>query len=156
MCWPIWPPSFWNRWAFVWSNLAACTFSCGPKSAAKKEKEPEAVVVKGAAGEVRVATAAVSNLAEKSAMKVRGVESAEAKVESRRGAQGEGKDGASTVAIGLDISLGAGENVAQVSDAVRGAVSEQMSDVLGLSEYSITVSVAEIADNEAAKKSRVS
>ncbi len=98
----------------------------------------------------------MSSLAEKSALKVHGVESAEAKVQSRRVVQGEGKEASSAVVIGLEVGLGGGQNVTQVSDAVRAAVSEQMSNVLGLAEYSIDISVTEIAGNDAAKKSRVS
>ena len=95
-------------------------------------------------------------MAEKSAAKVHGVENANAKVESRRAAGGQSQAPASSVVIGLDLELGAGQNVAQVSDAVRAAVSEQMNEVLGLSDYSIDISIAEIAGREAAKKSRVS
>lgn len=137
-------------------HLVACSFSSSSKREEKAEKEPEAVVVKGAAGEVRVATSAVSSLAEKSALKVHGVESAEAKVESRRVVKGEGQEASSAVVVGLEVGLGGNQNVTQVSDAVRAAVSEQMSNVLGLAEYSIDISVTEIAGKDAAKKSRVS
>ena len=172
LCLPVFPiPVILNETAFVlsrWETLAvaalvfilsvhllACSFSGGSKREEKKEKEPEAVVVHGEGGEVRVAVPAVSNLAEKCAMKVQGVESANAKVESRRVAGGEGKV-SSSVAIRLDLELGARKNVAQVSDAVRAAVSEQVNEVLGLEDYSIDISVAEIAGKDAAKQSRVS
>ena len=172
LCLPVFPiPVILNETAFVlsrWETLAvaalvfilsvhllACSFSGGSKREEKKEKEPEAVVVHGEGGEVRVAVPAVSNLAEKCAMKVQGVESANAKVESRRVAGGEGKV-SSSVAIRLDLELGARKNVAQVSDAVRAAVSEQVNEVLGLKDYSIDISVAEIAGKDAAKQSRVS
>ena len=172
LCLPVFPiPVILNETAFVlsrWETLAvaalvfilsvhllACSFSGGSKREEKKEKEPEAVVVHGEGGEVRVAVPAVSNLAEKCALKVQGVESANAKVESRRVAGGEGKV-SSSVAIRLDLELGARKNVAQVSDAVRAAVSEQMNEVLGLADYSIDISVAEIAGKDAAKQSRVS
>ena len=172
LCLPVFPiPVILNETAFVlsrWETLAvaalvfilsvhllACSFSGGSKREEKKEKEPEAVVVHGEGGEVRVAVPAVSNLAEKCALKVQGVESANAKVESRRVAGGEGKV-SSSVAIRLDLELGARKNVAQVSDAVRAAVSEQVNEVLGLKDYSIDIAVAEIAGKEAAKQSRVS
>ena len=172
LCLPVFPiPVILNETAFVlsrWETLAvaalvfilsvhllACSFSGGSKREEKKEKEPEAVVVHGEGGEVRVAVPAVSNLAEKCAMKVQGVENANAKVESRRVAGGEGKV-SSSVAIRLDLELGARKNVAQVSDAVRAAVSEQVNEVLGLEDYSIDISVAEIAGKDAAKQSRVS
>ena len=172
LCLPVFPiPVILNETAFVlsrWETLAvaalvfilsvhllACSFSGGSKREEKKEKEPEAVVVHGEGGEVRVAVPAVSNLAEKCAMKVQGVESANAKVESRRVAGGEGKV-SSSVTIRLDLELGARKNVAQVSDAVRAAVSEQVNEVLGLKDYSIDISVAEIAGKDAAKQSRVS
>ncbi len=173
LCLPVFPiPVILNETAFVlsrWETMAgavlvfilsvhllACSFSSGSKPEEKKEKEPEAVIVHGAGGEVRVAVSAVSGLAEKCAAKVYGVENASAKVESRRVAGGEGKPSSSSVLIGLDLELGAGQNVAQVSDAVRAAVSEQMNEVLGLADYSIDISVAEIAGKDAAKKSRVS
>lgn len=173
LCLPVFPiPVILNETAFVlsrWETMAgaalvfilsvhllACSFSGGSKHEEKIEQEPEAVVVHGAGGEVRVAVSAVSSLAEKSAAKVHGVENANAKVESRRAAGGQSQAPASSVVIGLDLELGAGQNVAQVSDAVRAAVSEQMNEVLGLSDYSIDISIAEIAGREAAKKSRVS
>ena len=173
LCLPVFPiPVILNETAFVlsrWETMAgaalvfilsvhllACSFSGGSKHEEKKEQEPEAVVVHGAGGEVRVAVSAGSSLAEKSAAKVHGVENANAKVESRRAAGGQSQAPASSVVIGLDLELGAGQNVAQVSDAVRAAVSEQMNEVLGLSDYSIDISIAEIAGREAAKKSRVS
>ena len=172
LCLPVFPiPVILNETAFVlsrWETLAvaalvfilsvhllACSFSGGSKREEKKEKEPEAVVVHGEGGEVRVAVPAVSNLAEKCALKVQGVENANAKVEARRVAGGEGKV-SSSVAIRLDLELGARKNVAQVSDAVRAAVSEQVNEVLGLKDYSIDISVAEIAGKDAAKQSRVS
>ena len=172
LCLPVFPiPTILNEVAFAlsrWETMAAaafvflfsvhllaCSFSGGSKREEKKEKEPEAVVVHGEGGEVRVAVPAVSNLAEKCAMKVQGVESANAKVESRRVAGGEGKV-SSSVAIRLDLELGARKNVAQVSDAVRAAVSEQVNEVLGLEDYSIDISVAEIAGKDAAKQTRVS
>ena len=172
LCLPVFPiPVILNETAFVlsrWETMAgaalvfilsvhllACSFSGGSKREEKKEKEPEAVVVHGEGGEVRVAVPAVSNLAEKCALKVQGVENANAKVEARRVAGGEGKV-SSSVAIRLDLELGARKNVAQVSDAVRAAVSEQVNEVLGLKDYSIDISVAEIAGKDAAKQSRVS
>ena len=173
LCLPVFPiPVILNETAFVlsrWETMAgaalvfilsvqllACSISGGSQHEEKKEQEPEAVVVHGAGGEVRVAVSAVSSLAEKSAAKVHGVENANAKVESRRAAGGQSQAPASSVVIGIDLELGAGQNVAQVSDAVRAAVSEQMNEVLGLSDYSIDISIAEIAGREAAKKSRVS
>ena len=173
LCLPVFPiPVILNETAFVlsrWETMAgaalvfilsvhllACSFSGGSKHEEKKEQEPEAVVVHGAGGEVRVAVSAVSSLAEKSAAKVHGVENANAKVESRRAAGGQSQAPASSVVIGLDLELGAGQNVAQASDAIRAAVSEQVDNVLGLADYSIDISIAEFAGMDAAKKSRVS
>jgi len=170
LCLPVFPiPVILNETAFVlsrWETMAvaalvfilsvhllACSFSGGPK---KEEKEPEAIVVHGAGGDVRVAVSAVSSLAEKSAARVRGVEDVSAKVESRRVAGGEGKAPSSSVVVGLSLGLGAGQNVAEVSEAVRAAVSAQMNDVLGLADYSIDISVAEISGQDAAMKPRVS
>lgn len=172
LCLPVFPmPVILNEATFVlsrWETMAAaalvfilsvhllaCSFSGSSKKEDKQGKEPEAIVVHGAGGDVRVAVPAVSALAEKSAAKVRGVEDVSAKVESRRVAGGEGKT-SSSVAVGLTLGLSAGQNVAEVSDAVRAAVSAQMNDVLGLADYSIDVSVAEIAGKDAALKPRVS
>ncbi|MBR1885993.1 MAG: hypothetical protein IJ812_06260 [Schwartzia sp.] len=175
LCLPVIPvPEILNETAFVLSrwetmagaalvfllgvHLAACAVTCGSTDGAqeKAKKEPEAVVVRGAGGEVRVATSAVSGLAERAALKVYGVETVDAKVESRRVAKGEGAEPSSAVVVGLAIGLGGGQNVAQVSDAVRTAVSEQMNEVLGLADYTIDISISEIASRDAAKKSRVS
>ena len=101
LCLPVFPvPAILNEAAFLLSrwetiagaalvflisvHLVACSLTCGSQSGEKKaKKEPEAVVVRGASGEVRVAIPAVSSLAEKSASKVYGVENVEAKVEAR-------------------------------------------------------------------------
>ena len=173
LCLPVFPvPAILNETAFLLSrwetiagaalvflisvHLVACSLTCDSRSGEQKEKkEPEAVVVRGASGEVRVAIPAVSSMAEKSASKVYGVENVDAKVEARRVT---GEDGVSSakVAIGLEVALAAGQNVAQASDAIRAAVSEQMDNVLGLADYSIDISIAEFAGMDAAKKSRVS
>ena len=173
LCLPVFPvPAILNETAFLLSrwetiagaalvflisvHLVACSLTCGSRSGEQKEKkEPEAVVVRGASGEVRVAIPAVSSMAEKSASKVYGVENVDAKVEARR-VTGEDGVPSSQVAIGLEVALAAGQNVAQASDAIRAAVSEQMDNVLGLADYSIDISIAEFAGMDAAKKSRVS
>ena len=173
LCLPVFPvPAILNETAFLLSrwetivgaalvflisvHLVACSLTCGSRSGEQKEKkEPEAVVVRGASGEVRVAIPAVSSMAEKSASKVYGVENVDAKVEARR-VTGEDGVPSSKVAIGLEVALAAGQNVAQASDAIRAAVSEQMDNVLGLADYSIDISIAEFAGMDAAKKSRVS
>ena len=173
LCLPVFPvPAILNETAFLLSrwetiagavlvflisvHLVACSLTCGSRSGEQKEKkEPEAVVVRGASGEVRVAIPAVSSMAKKSASKVYGVENVDAKVEARR-VTGEDGVPSSKVAIGLEVALAAGQNVAQASDAIRAAVSEQMDNVLGLADYSIDISIAEFAGMDAAKKSRVS
>ena len=173
LCLPVFPvPAILNETAFLLSrwetiagaalvflisvHLVACSLTCGSRSGEQKEKkEPEAVVVRGASGEVRVAIPAVSSMAEKSASQVYGVENVDAKVEARR-VTGEDGVPSSKVAIGLEVALAAGQNVAQASDAIRAAVSEQMDNVLGLADYSIDISIAEFAGMDAAKKSRVS
>ena len=173
LCLPVFPvPAILNETAFLLSrwetiagavlvclisvHLVACSLTCSSRSGEQKEKkEPEAVVVRGASGEVRVAIPAVSSMAEKSASKVYGVENVDAKVEARR-VTGEDGVPSSKVAIGLEVALAAGQNVAQASDAIRAAVSEQMDNVLGLADYSIDISIAEFAGMDAAKKSRVS
>lgn len=173
LCLPVFPvPAILNETAFLLSrwetiagaalvflisvHLVACSLTCGSRSGEQKEKkEPEAVVVRGASGEVRVAIPAVSSMAEKSASKVYGVENVDAKVEARR-VTGEDGVPSSKVAIGLEVALAAGQNVAQASDAIRAVVSEQMDNVLGLADYSIDISIAEFAGMDAAKKSRVS
>ena len=172
LCLPVFPvPAILNETAFLLSrwetiagaalvflisvHLVACSLTCGSRSGEQKEKkEPEAVVVRGASGEVRVAIPAVSSMAEKSASKVYGVENVDAKVEARR-VTGEDGVPSSKVAIGLEVALAAGQNVAQASDAIRAAGSEQMDNVLGLADYSIDISIAEFAGMDAAKKSRV-
>ena len=173
LCLPVFPvPAILNETAFLLSrwetiagaalvflisvHLVACSLTCGSRSGEQKEKkEPEAAVVRGASGEVRIAIPAVSSMAEKSASKVYGVENVDAKVEARR-VTGEDGVPSSKVAIGLEVALAAGQNVAQASDAIRAAVSEQMDNVLGLADYSIDISIAEFAGMDAAKKSRVS
>ena len=81
LCLPVFPvPAILNETTFLLSrwetiagaalvflisvHLVACSLTCGSRSGEQKEKkEAEAVVVRGASGEVRVAIPAVSNMA---------------------------------------------------------------------------------------------
>ncbi len=130
---------------FLWSvHMMGCSFARSEKSKEKKKDEPEAVLLKTATGEVKVATGAVCGLIEKSAIGVFGVREAHAKVHSS--AQSEG----SLVEAAVDVAVDDDQNVGTVSDYIRGEVDRSMKQVLGLETYKLTVAVTEIARPETA------
>ncbi len=133
---------------FLWSvHMMGCSFArSGDSKQQKKKDEPEAVLVKTATGEVKVATNAVCGLIEKCAMGVFGVREARAKVHST--AQGEG----SQVEAAVNVAVDDDQNVGTVSDYIRSEVDRNMKQVLGLETYKLTVAVTEIARPETAAR----
>lgn len=120
--------------AFLWSvHFMRCNLSTG-----KAPEETEAVVLRGAGGEVRVAVAAVRDMVEKSALTIDGVLNAQAKVSARR--QGE----ASTVEIALRVAVEEKENVAALSDRIRAEVRQRVTGTLGMNEFALDVAVTEL------------
>lgn len=132
-------------------HLAGCSLFAG----GAKERRPEEVVVYGAQGAVHVAASAVSELAERVAARVHGVETAAAKVAVTE-APSARSSAAQKVKVRIEARLSGGRKVTEASDAIHAAVSEQMTEVLGLADYSIDISVTGVAGGEAAKKPRVS
>lgn len=120
--------------AFFWSvHLMGCSLSSG-----KNAGDAEALVLRGAGGEVRVAVSAVRDMVEKSTMMISGVFRAQAEVSARR--QGE----ASAVEIALRVSVEEKENVAALSDTIRAEVRQRVTEILGLREFTLDVTVMEI------------
>lgn len=128
--------------AFLWSvHLMGCSLS-----SEKSAGEVEAVVLRGAGGEVRVAVAAVQDMVEKSAMRLSGVLRAQAEVSARR----RGED--STVEIALRVAVEEKANVAALSDTIRAEIRQQVTDTLGLREFTLDVTVMEIQPTAKANK----
>ena len=96
-----------------------------------------------------------SEMAEKIAAKVYGVESVRAGVVSDP-PKTNGKGGTSPILLRLQVSVCEDRNVAAVSDAIRTAVSEHIAKTLGFGDCPIDISVSEIASESTAKKPRVS
>lgn len=120
--------------AFLWSvHLMGCSISSD-----KTPSETEAVVLKGAGGEVRVAVAAVRDMVEKSALTIAGVLNAQARVSARR----RGED--SAVEIALRVAVAERENVAALSDALRAEVRQRVTGTLGINEFALDVAVTEL------------
>ncbi|MGP1367284.1 MAG: alkaline shock response membrane anchor protein AmaP [Schwartzia sp. (in: firmicutes)] len=120
--------------AFLWSiHFMGCSISSDKASA-----DTEAVVLKGAGGEVRVAVAAVRDMVEKSALMIDGVLNAKARVSARR----RGDD--SVVDIALRVAVADKENVAALSDSLRAEVRQRVSGTLGINDFSLDVAVTEL------------
>ena len=120
--------------AFLWSvHLMGCSLSSD-----KAPEETEAVVLRGAGGEVRVAVAAIRDMVEKSALTIDGVLDARAKVSARR--QGE----ASALEIALRVAVEEKENVAALADLIRAEVWQRVTGTLGMNEVALDVAVTEL------------
>ena len=92
----------------------------------------------GAAGEVRIAVSAVRDMAEKSALAITGVYEAKAKVRARREKE------SSSVAVTLSIAVDAKQNVSEISDSIRKETRRQLTDILGVKDFTLEVFVTEL------------
>lgn len=120
---------------FLWSvHLMGCSLSRFERS----RGDAEAIILLGAAGEVRIAVSAVRDMAEKSALAIAGVYEAKAKVRARREKE------SSSVAVTLSIAVDAKQNVAEISDSIRKETRRQLTDILGVKDFTLEVFVTEL------------
>jgi uncharacterized alkaline shock family protein YloU len=132
---------------FLWSiHLLGCSIS----SSSHVHQDKEVILVQGSSGEVRVAVEAVKNMAEKTARMISGVREAKVEVTSEKQADGSGR-----VRLDVKASLGQEQNVARVSDAIRAAIGQHMTQVIGIPSFEIRISVTDISNAAVAKKQRV-
>lgn len=120
---------------FLWSvHLMGCSLSRSERS----RGDAEAIILLGAAGEVRISVSAVRDMAEKSALAVPGVYEAKAKVRAQREKE------SSSVAVTLSIAVDAKQNVAEISDSIRKEAHRQLTDILGVKDFTLEVFVTEL------------
>ena len=132
---------------FLWSiHLLGCSISSG----SRVHQDKEVILVQGSSGEVRVAVEAVKNMAEKTARMIPGVREAKVDVASEQQADGSGR-----VRLDVKVSLGQEQNVARASDAIRAAIGQHMTQVIGIPSFEIRISVTDISNAAVAKKQRV-
>lgn len=134
---------------FVSLRLLFASLGSGTK---RPREGKEAIVVRGALGEVRVAVAAVKNLADKSARSVKGVRDAKTEITVEAAKKGAAQD--SAVRLKTRLVVGQESRVAEVSDQVRELLSRGMADIVGLDAVQIDVQVDDIS-NAPVKAQRV-
>lgn len=127
-------------------HLLGCSFA----AAGKGREEHEVILVHAAAGDVKVAVDAVRNLADRTARMMPGVRDVKVKVTSVRKKENE-----SSVRIVLRLVLGQESNVAAVSDGLRAEIGRHLEETVGIADFSLEISVADISNAPLAKKQRV-
>lgn len=128
-------------------HLVLCSFS-GRKN--KRVNAGDVLVVQGAEGEVSVSLEAIRDMAERLAAGVHGVRQAKAKAfVERRGDEGD--------FLKLDIRLEVGQErgVAGISDDVRLQLDRYVTQVAGIDNVEVAVSVQSIASGVSVKKRRI-
>lgn len=108
------------------------------------------LLVNGAEGQVSVSLAAIRNMAESMSIKVRGVQQAKAKslVEHR-------KDKGDFLKLELALEVGQERSIPELSDEVRQQLSKYLTEIAGIDDVEIKVSVQSIASGIAVKKRRI-
>ncbi len=112
--------------------------------------DKEVILVQGASGEVRIAVTAVQNLIDKTARSVSGVRDVKARVTAQKGPETQ-----TAVRAALRVTAGQEKNVAAVSDEIRSRVQQQLTAVVGITDFSVDIAVVDITNAAVAKKQRV-
>ncbi len=116
----------------------------------KTAYDREVILVQGASGEVRIAAAAVQNLIDKTARTVNSVRDVKVKVAAEKRPENQ-----TFVKASLRVTVGQEKNVAAVSDEIRSRVQQQLTDVVGITEFSVDIAIVDITNAAMAKKQRV-
>lgn len=108
------------------------------------------LLVNGSSGQISVSLAAIRNMAESMAVKVRGVQQAKVRslVEHRKD-QGD--------FLKLELSLGVSQerNIPELSDELRQQLAKYLVEVAGVEDVDIKISVQSIANGVVVKKRRI-
>jgi len=136
---------------FLWSiHLLSLSFVSTKKSSYDKE----AIIVHGSMGDVRVSVAAIRNMVDKVTRMVSGVRDVKVQVTAERSKTKERLPEGTSVQIKLRIIIGQESNVAKISDAIQDTVQSHLQEFIGLKNFSVNISVADIS-NAAIEKQRV-
>ena len=127
-------------------HLLGCSFA----SSGKGREEREVILVHAETGDVRVAVEAVRNMVDKIARTMPGVRDVNVKAASVRKKENE-----ASVRIVLKLVLGQEANVAAVSDRLRAEIGRQLEETVGIADFSLEISVADISNAPLARKQRV-
>ncbi len=127
--------------------MIGCSFCCG-NSSSKNEKD--ILLLKGSDGIVKVSTDAIKNMVEKRVMAMQSVREAKAdiKAQSQNGTS-------SLVRVEIETILGTEQNVVEVSDLIKSAVSQDLEQVAGIPDHEVEVLVKDISSTAVSKKKRV-
>jgi uncharacterized alkaline shock family protein YloU len=136
---------------FLWSiHLLSMSFV----SAKKVSYDKEAILVHGSMGDVRVSIAAIRNMVDKVTRRVSGVRDVKVQVTAERSKTKEDLPEEASVRIKIRIVIGQESNVSKISDAIQDTVQSHLQEFIGLKNFSVNISVADIS-NAAIEKQRV-
>jgi len=110
----------------------------------------EYVIDAGPSGEVRVALEAVRSLADRMAREVHGVRDAKVRIKAQNH-----KEGAASLSLDVDLSVGREAEVSQVAKTLTTRVQEHFRRTMALEDVPVNVVVSEVSDAEPEKKHRV-
>lgn len=127
-------------------HLLLCSFARSGNQINAKD----ILLVNGAEGQVSVSLAAIRNMAESMSIKVRGVQQAKAKslVEHR-------KDKGDFLKLELALEVSQERSIPELSDEVRQQLSRYLTEIAGVGDVEIKISVQSIANGIAVKKRRI-
>lgn len=128
-------------------HLLLCSVS-GRKT--KEVRSGELLVIQGNAGQVNVSLAAVRDMAERIAAGVHGVRQAKAKalVEHRR-------DEGDFLKLDIHLEVGQERSVTAISDDIQSQVNRYVTQIAGIDNVEVAVSVQSIASGVSVKKRRI-
>lgn len=136
---------------FLWSiHLLSMSFV----SVKKVSYDKEAILVHGSMGDVRVSVAAIRNMVDKVTRRVSGVRDVKVQVTAERSKTKEDLPEEAAVRIKIRIVIGQESNVSKISDAIQDTVQSHLQEFIGLKNFSVNISVADIS-NAAIEKQRV-
>lgn len=133
---------------FIFVLLSLYLLKVSVRFSAKEKKLQEAVVVHGSIGDVQITVEAIKNLVDKKARSVKGVREVKVKVEVKTNADKENVNIRTTLIVGQE------NNITEVSDQVRQAIKESLSNVVGLEMFNVDIVVDDIS-NAPVQKQRV-
>lgn len=128
-------------------HLVLCSFASSGK---KTVSSGEVLVVQGTEGQVNVSLEAIRDMAERLAAGVHGVRQAKARafVERRR-------DEGDFLKLDMRLGIGQERGVAAISDDVRLQLDRYVTQVAGIDNVEVAVSVQSIASGVSVKKRRI-
>lgn len=129
-------------------------FCCSFRRTRPVERESgEYLVLQNEAGAVRVALDAVRSLVEQTASNLPGIRLARAK--AYRVHSGSGKEAVDNLKLVLNLSVGRGLNVNEVSVAAAKEIREELREVMGLSDVVLDLRITSLSDAALPSKRRV-